>query len=382
MILNIMEKNLNFIGKNIRFFRRSRNWTLIQLASKIGIQEGPLGRIERGLNLPSATVIFNLVNVLGVSADALFAPKNSQTQNFKVDNSCFVTIDPHPETPHKNLLATCHEIMTAFHALEDICGVQKHVYLPLSIPFDSDYQGMEELASRIRNYMGIGDAVVFDYFEVFENFGLRIVLFPFIKNAKGLDGLSFYEPAFNNAFFFLNSKKNPEKQLFSLSLELGKIFIFNQMRVRKDPIFNDSSIDRIQTRPINQNRAAKRFAATFLMPKNAVQTTVGQLGIKPSGWSWELLLRIKHRFGVSAESFLYRLKELDLISNGLCEKFQNQIKVFYNETGFLEPDASRRCLNTNGRFFDLLLTAENIKSAKKEVLDLKKMVNTQKIIKV
>ncbi|MGD9687317.1 MAG: helix-turn-helix domain-containing protein, partial [Desulfobacter sp.] len=43
-----MFEDLKFIGNNIRSFRQSRNWTLAQLASKIGIQEGPLGRIERG----------------------------------------------------------------------------------------------------------------------------------------------------------------------------------------------------------------------------------------------------------------------------------------------------------------------------------------------
>ncbi|MCP4682293.1 MAG: ImmA/IrrE family metallo-endopeptidase, partial [Desulfobacterales bacterium] len=230
--------------------------------------------------------------------------------------------------------------------------------------------------------LGTGDAVLFDYFELFENFGLRIILFPFMNPARDLDSLSFYEPRFHNAFFFLNSKKNSEKQLFSLSLELGKILIFNQMRIRKDKLFSLSPENLDKDRPINEDRGAKRFAATFLMPKTAVRTTVGQLGIKPPDWSWELLLRIKHRFGISAESFLYRLKELDLISNNLCEDFKNKIIHYYGVTGFLEPDASRRCLNPNGRFFDLLLTAENIESAKKEVTDIKKMADIYKIIKV
>jgi len=42
------------------------------------------------------------------------------------------------------------------------------------------------------------------------------------------------------------------------------------------------------------------FAATFLMPSGAVTDTVEQLGIRQKQWPYELLLRIKHRFGVSA----------------------------------------------------------------------------------
>jgi hypothetical protein len=34
------------------------------------------------------------------------------------------------------------------------------------------------------------------------------------------------------------------------------------------------------------------------------------LGIQKKHWSYELLLRIKHCFGISAEAFLYRLNEL------------------------------------------------------------------------
>lgn len=377
-----METDLNFMGKNIRFFRRSRNWTLAQLSSKIGIREGPLGRIERGLNLPSAAVLYKLTKVFGISADALFTDERSQVQTALCNDSFFVAIDPCPKTPPKNLLTICKGIMTAFHALEDICAVQKHSYLPLSMPFEAAYQGMDKLASRFRNYLGTEDAVVFDYFELFENFGLRIILFPFTRNAKEVDSLSFYEPACHNAFFFLNSRKNPEKQLFSLAVELGKILIFNQMRIRKDPLFPDLPGESVETRPINEARAAKRFAATFLMPETSVRATVGQLGVKPGAWSWELLLRIKHRFGISAETFLYRLQELDLISPDLCEKFKGKIQNFYCATEFSEPDASRRCLNANGRFFDLLLTAENQTFAQKEIADIKKMVKEYKIIKI
>jgi transcriptional regulator with XRE-family HTH domain/Zn-dependent peptidase ImmA (M78 family) len=378
--------DLNFIGRNIRFFRRSRNWTLLQLANRIDIREGPLGRIERGLNLPSATVIYRLSKAFGISVDALFSPELSQVQA-TIDNndSFFVTIEPDPDPLPKNLLNACHEIMAAFHALEDICGVQKYAYLPLSIPFDPDYNGMDRLAARVRTYLGANDAVVFDYFELFENFGLRIIVFPFPGNAGDIASVSFHEPAFNNAFFFLNSRNNPEKQLFSLCLELGKILVFNEMRLRKAPVFpaapqkagkqEKTEVDR----PINEIRAAKRFAATFLMPEKAVRSTVGQLGITPDTWSWELLVRIKHRFGVSTEAFLYRLDELDLINKSLRGNFQCRIKKFYNATNYAEPDDSRRCLTPNGRFFDLVLTAGTVKGAEKEVAAIKQLYERLKI---
>ncbi len=377
-----MAQNLNFIGKNIRFFRRARNWTLACLASKIGIQEGPLGRIERGVNLPSATVIYSLTQALDIPANALFAPDIPRARAAVDDkDALLVTIDPAPLLPPKKLLIACREIMTAFHALEDILKVQKHAFFPLSIPFEPDYPGMENLAARVRNYMGTADAVVFDYIELFENHGLRIIFFPFQRDAAAFDALSFYEPSHQNAFFFINSKNNPEKQLFSLARELGKILIFNKMRTRNDSIFSMPETES-PSRPINPARAAGKFAAVFLMPETAVRTTVGQLGISPESWTWEILLRIKHRFGISAEAFLYRLLELDLISPSLSDTLKIKIKQHYDQTGFGEPDNSRRILNANGRFFDLLLTAGSIDSAREEVDEIERMVMEYKIIKI
>ncbi|MFH2058777.1 MAG: XRE family transcriptional regulator [Pseudomonadota bacterium] len=383
MILFIvtMANQLNFIGDNIRFLRRSRNMTLNQLASRIGIKEGPLGRIERGMNLPSASVIYNLTNVLNVPADAIFSSELSPEKINTSEDAFFVDPSPSPLTPPKNLLTCCYDIMAAFHALEDLCGVQKHARLPLSLPFEADYNGMEQLAYQIRNYFGTGDAVIFDYFELFENQGFRIIVFPFQRAAADLDSISFYEPAFHNAFFFLNSRKNPEKQLFSLALELGKILISNQMSIKKTNLFPEPSNKKSDERPINSDRAAKRFAATFLMPEQAVKTTVGQLGIAPNQWSWDLLLRIKHRFGVSTEAFLYRLNELDLITGQVTKQLQEKIKTFYAGNLYSEPDSSRRCLTPNGRFFDLLLTAREVEGALNETKQIESMVKEFKLMK-
>jgi Zn-dependent peptidase ImmA (M78 family)/transcriptional regulator with XRE-family HTH domain len=369
-----MTADLSFIGRNIRFLRRSRNWTLEDLSSRIDIHKVALGRIERGINLPSAMVIYQLSTAFNVPVDTLFSPDpihQAPVATTETTDTCFISLDPAPAPLAAALMNACREIMAAFHALEDICRVPKHATVPLSIPFDPDYPGMETLAARMRTYLATGDAVVFDYLELFENAGLRVILFPFPRGAASMESVSFYEPAFHNAFFFINARNNTEKQLFSLARELGSILVSNQMNRRKTPLFPPSEDD--TGRPINPARAAGRFASTFLMPEPAVRATVGQLGVSKDAWSWDLLLRIKHRFGVSAQTFLYRLHELDLISDSTRNTLDTQIKDFYAANGPIEPDASRRCLTPNGRFFDLLLTAETIKDAQCEVKNIHKI---------
>ena len=46
--------------------RRQRQWTLAKLAQRAGLTPTYVGILERGENLPSLTVIFDLCEVLGV----------------------------------------------------------------------------------------------------------------------------------------------------------------------------------------------------------------------------------------------------------------------------------------------------------------------------
>jgi Zn-dependent peptidase ImmA (M78 family)/transcriptional regulator with XRE-family HTH domain len=370
-----MEALLPSIGKNIRLFRRSRNWTLADLASRVGIQEGPLGRIERGANLPSAAVLHRLSIVLGVSLDALFSPETCQAPvvSPEVSDIRMITVQAEGPPPRRSLLEACHAVMKAFHGLEDICRAQKYALLPLSIPFDPSYPGMDRLAVQVRQYLGAGDIVVFDYFELLETMGLRIVVFPFPRDARDTDAACFYEPVNNNAFFFINSQLTPEKQLFALSRELGKIIVSNRQRLHTGPLFPPAEAAGGDRRPINAERAAKRFAATFLMPEAAVKSTVSQLGIVDGGWTLDLLFRIKHRFGVSAEAFLYRLDELGLIDKKLVSAFKARIHEFYSATNYQEPDSTRRHLTPNGRFLDLMLTAERVEDDQDEIVQIKEI---------
>jgi hypothetical protein len=134
-------------------------------------------------------------------------------------------------------------------------------------------------------------------------------------------------------------------------------------------------------KPFTAHRAARRFAATFLMPSDAVINTVRQLGIRQKQWSYNLLLRIKHRFGVSTEAFLYRLDELALIDPSLIEPLKAKIDKHYGKTDFGEPDFSRRLLTPNGRLWDLVLTGKESDKGRKEAIAIERVLKKWRVVK-
>ncbi|MBW2711822.1 MAG: helix-turn-helix transcriptional regulator, partial [Deltaproteobacteria bacterium] len=189
-----MQTDLGFIGKNIRNLRRQRNWTMADLAAKIGMNPVPLGRIERGVNAPSASVIYRLAKALGVSVDTLFAEHDQDFRSLQHESSrdpFLVTLDDPDDVLPKKIKTMAQALIDAFWALEDICSAQKHPRIPLLIPFTPTENGMEVLSDTVRRYTGIEHGVVFDYFELFENQGLRVIIVPMPKNA---DSFSYYDP--------------------------------------------------------------------------------------------------------------------------------------------------------------------------------------------
>jgi len=377
-----MKVDLGFIGKNIRKLRRQRNWTMAKLAAKVGISEAPLGRIERGVNAPSASVIYRLSKELGVSVNMLFAEDNQNFRSLqyeKARNPFLVAIDKEHEALPAKTRIMAQDIIDAFCALEDICNAQKRAMIPFLIPFDPAKRGMEILAERVRRYAGIEHGIVFDYFELFESLGFRVVVIPM---SKDVHSFSYYDPPNQNAFFFLNARKNPERQLFCLTYELGKVLILTHAIQQGMELFQtNAASDSSDEKPFTAHRAARRFAATFLMPAKAVTDTIKQLGIQRKRWSYELLLRIKHRFGVSAEAFLYRLNELDLIDPSLLHPLKAKIHKYYGKTDFGEPDLSRRLLTPNGRLWDLVLTGKESKEGREEVLEIEKVLKKWKAVR-
>ncbi|NNK85150.1 MAG: ImmA/IrrE family metallo-endopeptidase [Desulfobacterales bacterium] len=375
-----MESKLEFIGRNIRYLRRERGWTIAHLASKAKISEVPLGRIERGVNAPSANAIYHLAKALDVSVDTIFAEEHEslRIQRFEGKKKPFLVSSNIKNIFSLQLKSMAKDMIEGFQALEDICGVQKRAKIPLLIPFDADEDGMEILSLTVRRYMGIEYSIVFDYFELFENQGFRVIAVPM---PKAIDGFSYYDPVNQNAFFFLNAKKNPERQLFHLAYELCNILITTASIQRNETLAENADLEPYKKKTFTDHRAASHFAATFLMPSGAVVDTVRQLGIQKKQWSYELLLRIKHRFGVSSEAFLYRLDELALIHPSLLIRLKHKIKDHYKETGYGEPDFSRRLLTPNGRLWDLVLTGKEFSEGRKEILEIEQLFEKWKVVK-
>ena len=59
------------IGKQIRYYRRIKEMSQRQLAFKVGVSLGWIGRIERGIHLPNIRLLFKISGALQVQVKDL-----------------------------------------------------------------------------------------------------------------------------------------------------------------------------------------------------------------------------------------------------------------------------------------------------------------------
>lgn len=334
------------VGAGIRRLRRQAGLLQSELATQLGIGAAALSSIENGRNQPTLRIIQRVIDIFGVTANDLFGSGPSLPAPAGRGGLDRVDDDASRITP--SVAVIVDRLIDSVLALEDLAGTPKHSLLPLHIPLELSDDGLRALAERVRQYMRIYDGVVFDYFELFESYGLRVLVLPLRIH---FFGAAFFDGKNENAFFIINNRHNAERQLYTLAMQLGRLFL-HVWAARRGAYPDTRTPERL-----DPPHAAAKFAAHFLMPAAAIRATVAQLGIRPDQWTYELLLRIKHRFGVSAEAFLYRLDDLALIPRDVKKRLQTVIKKHYAETGNTEPDDSRRILTPNGRLWDLALTA-------------------------
>lgn len=368
------------VGARIRKLREIQGITQITLATDIGIRAGPLGWIEKGKHLPSGRVLYRLAKRLNVRIDDLFQEKNVwDDSTTPTDAQTSVVLPPLDAAACPNaetLKAThiiCQTVAETLPKLEELAGVAPRLDFSLSIPFTADDDGAKQVAAYVRQGLGIGNAMLTDYLELLENAGLRVV---FMDMPEGCTAFSGYDPLNQNGFIFINSnlKKQPEVQMAHAVLELGRIFWY----VRKQSGQANTEDD-----ALSEEAFARRFASHFLMPVTSLRRTVLQTGVAPESWTFDLLLRMKKRYGVSARCFAMRLQELGLSwsdkqkRNPRAFLFEDELEAFQAEKGTAtEPGGNRPPCSMNGRIGDLLLVAEQ-KAGK----DMKPVNSTKRVLR-
>lgn len=305
------------IGKNLKRIRLLKNLSLKDAGSLLNMTATAVSKYEKGEILPDSKKLIDFANAYNVKSIELLKVYN-------VPEMKFTSFRKKKRLTGQNL-----------ELLEELIQDEVAKYLEIiemnNIDTDNiklkkyscnEFEDAEKAANDFRNYIKISNKQpISDLINILENLGIIIIQ---IKNPDNrfddFDGLS---EIVNNipVIVLLDGIKDGARQRFTIAHELGHLVL---------NINNDK---------LDEEKICNRFASALLMPKEAI---INEFGYSRGNINFFELTAFKNEFKVSYAAIVYRLKDLNIISEYLYKKlsiFLSQ-RIGKNDPKPIQPEIS------------------------------------------
>lgn len=287
------------IGERIKSARNTSGLSMRELAEKAGVSAQAISKYERGINVPSSDVLIKLARALGKKVEYFFRPIE-----IKLSMPQYRKLKAMPKKSEVRLLGHIQDWLERYFELEELLPPER---IPcFKIPQDlnttiNKLSDVERLAIDLRYAWELGLDPIENLIELLEDKGIKV---------GWVDGDAKFDACIllaNNKFPVVVIKKDlpGDRQRFNLAHELGHLIM--------------------QVNPVlDEEKAAHRFAGAFLIPAPIVQYELGDKRRKINLFELHLL---KHKYGLSMQAWVYRAKDLGIISPALATQIFKKFRA-------------------------------------------------------
>lgn len=299
---------INQIGKNLKRIRLLKNISLKEAGQLLNMSAPAVSKYEKGEIIPNSQKLIEFANAYSVKVVELlksYTPPKMEFSAFRKKQ----------KLQGKNL-----------ELLKEIIENKIAAYLEV-IELNNIKTNNKKFKKYICNYMNDAEVAAFEFRKdyklsinqplsdltnILENLGILIIQ---IKDShhkfSGFDGMSGYVN--NIPIIVLLEDSDGARQRFTIAHELGHLIL----DVR------DAHLD--------IEKLCNKFAGALLMPKVAMTAEFGE---SRDNISYYELITFKMEYKVSMAATVYRLKELNIISEYLYKK----ITIWFSKNGFKKAE--------------------------------------------
>lgn len=280
------------LGERIKQARVASGMSTRTLAERVGISAQAISKYERNMDIPSSGVLIRLSKALGVRVEYFFRDRiiNLSAVSYRKRASL-------PRKEEKAILGSMKEWLERYLDVEDLFPNSQGCSFQVPLGIDTHVKKLEDVetvAEELREAWDLGLDPVVNLMELFEDKGIKVYL---VDASKDFDACTF---ATDNGALVMAIKNglSGDRQRFNLAHELAH----NILKTDDD---------------IDVEKAAHRFAGAFLVPRAVAYRELGQ---KRSNLDEYELLLLKHKYGLSMQAWIYRAKDLGIISESVATR--------------------------------------------------------------
>ena len=308
---------MNEIGKNLKRIRLLKNLSLKDAGNLLNMTATAISKYEKGEILPDSKKIIDFANAYNVKTIELLKAYN-------VPKMKFTSFRKKKRLTGQNLELLKELIQNEVAKYLEIIEMNKidADNIKLKKYSCNIIEDAEKAANNFRNHIKISNKQpISDLINTLENLGIIIIQINNPYNRfDDFDGLS---EVVNNipVIILLDGIKDGARQRFTIAHELGHLML---------NISNDE---------LDEEKLCNRFASALLMPKEAI---INEFGHSRKNINFFELTTFKNEFKVSYTAIIYRLKDLNIISEYLYKKlsiFLSQ-KIGKNDPKPIQPEKS------------------------------------------
>jgi Zn-dependent peptidase ImmA (M78 family)/DNA-binding XRE family transcriptional regulator len=283
------------LAKRIKRARLGSGLSQREAAERAGLSAMMISKYERGLATPSSSRLRALAKVYGIRVEYFFRPEEVELQGVEYRKRSNLTRKVLKQI-EADVLEQAERFLELVRLFPDPPVAEFKVPSEVSQWFER-YDAIEEAARQVREARRLGLNAIPNLSDTLEEFGI-LVLTTGVDVGERFDGLA---AKTNGTPIIVTADGWPgDRQRLTLAHELGHL------------VLNGRLAD-----DLDGEKACFRFAGAFLVP---AETAVQELGEHRKWLEPKELYALKHEFGLSMMGWIYRAKDLGILSKSAAEQ--------------------------------------------------------------
>ncbi len=295
------------VGPRIRQARYLRDVNQRDLAEKIGVSKTTVSNYERENSLPDSAKLMEIADALDI--DLSYFLRNPRVGDIEPAYRAFASMRVKDENA---IIERIRDWLERYLEVESILEIDALDFeWPDGVPYDVEtMEDVERAALHLRDAWEIGRDPIENLTERLEDKALRVGC---IEAPEDFDACAFVAQVNGGIPVIVYNEKYPgDRQRFSIAHELGHLVLNVEGELEEE-------------------KACNRFSGAFLIPRDVFVHDVGERRRNISQRELELL---KQKYGVSMQSLVYRMKDLEIIT----QSHYQRIFQWFNNTGHREKE--------------------------------------------
>ena len=301
------------IGNRLKQIRLSCGFSLDELAAEMGgvVTKQALSKYETGKSKPSLRVLNTLASTFGVKTAYFF-----ESPSFMITFHGFRKTSALRVRDQEKVQNRIKQLLEDRIKLQQFSLEGQVVDFPIHEYSSRHFQELEKASFEIREIWNLGLAPVSNVVETLEENRIHVLELDEAKNFDGLSATVKEDKKIIAVAVISRKVDSGERQRLTLLHELGHVVLKPAKNMKHD------------------EKAAFRFAASFLVPAAELKSLVGE---HRRFIDVEELILLKKRFGISIQALLYRMKDLQIISASLHREWC----LFINQQGWKQEEPAK-----------------------------------------